>query len=690
MEKSTDFYMGRLHVPQRIRSCAVPFFLVFVLLLACYANSFQGTWIFDDTPNILENDNVHVERLEFASLTDSFYNLNDEITRPLAFFSFGLNWYFGKDQVFGYHLVNFAVHFLTACFLFLLVHKTLRLPVLRDAYSSHAYSIALLATVFWAVNPLQVTAVTYIVQRMAAMAGLFYVAGMYFYVSGRTARERKKQAAGFAAAGLCVLFGLSSKQNAAMLPVSIFFYDLFLIQGVSRQSLKKNLGFAAAALLLLLAAGIFYTDASSILSGYERRPFTLAERLLTQPRVIFFYISQLLYPVDSRLTLIHEVTRSTGFFSPMTTVFSIAGIFGALGFALRYCAKYPLLCFSILFFLGNHAIEGTVVPLEMIYEHRNYVPSFFFFVPVAVLVVRVMDYFSCRRMLQAALALLLVVVWAGQGHTVYMRNKRFADPLSLWADNAEKAPGLSRVHINLGNAYYDRNAYGKAYECYQRAKQADYYHNIANRGALHQNLARYFFHVKKDPEKTLYHAEIARGLYPGNWRGWYFAGLAQLNLGKPHAAFRIVMPACRKWPENLPLHYLRSLALLRDKKWQECIKNTRRALQKDFAPARFYKILGVVYLYQDQLDASARTLEMAGIKFSDVPELMLAMAEVYHRKKDLESRNRVVRRMFCQKGSRSWKQYIDEALKKNALNAYQASSSRLIPLIREAMRCITL
>ncbi|MFW6011016.1 MAG: hypothetical protein ACOC8Q_00730, partial [Desulfosalsimonas sp.] len=405
MEKTGDFYVGELKIPGRIKPYIPALVLIFVLLVVVYANSFKGTWIFDDTPNILENSHVHVESLDFESLKNSIYNHNEKIGRPLAFLSFGINYYFGKTDPFGYHLVNFAVHFLTACFLFLLIIKTLNLPLLRDAYSRHAYSIALLAVVFWAIHPLQVTAVTYIVQRMASMAGLFYVMCMYFYVLGRTSEVRGGQIAFFAAAVLCALLGLASKQNAAMLPVSIFLYDLFLIQGVSRQSLKKNLAVAAVPLGAVILLGAVYTDFSSLIGGYENRPFTLGQRLLTQPRVLLFYVSQLLYPVDSRLTLVHEVHVSTGLFTPVTTVLSIASIAGAVCFALVKSKKYPLLCFSILFFLVNHAIEGTVVPLELIYEHRNYVPSFFFFVPIALLIVSAIKYFSYQRTLQAAIAL---------------------------------------------------------------------------------------------------------------------------------------------------------------------------------------------------------------------------------------------------------------------------------------------
>ena len=105
--------------------------------------------------------------------------------RPVSYFTFAMNYYFDGLDVFGYHVVNFFIHYIASVFLFLFIYNTLKLPVLEGRYERHAYSIALLATLFWAINPVQVMAVTYIVQRMASMAAMFYIMAMYFYLKGR-------------------------------------------------------------------------------------------------------------------------------------------------------------------------------------------------------------------------------------------------------------------------------------------------------------------------------------------------------------------------------------------------------------------------------------------------------------------------------------------------------------------------
>ncbi len=462
------------------RKYVFAFIVIFVLLLLIYANSFQGTWVFDDYSNIVENQNIHVTKLEFQSLRQAIYDENGKLNRPLAYFSFGINHYFGGTNVFGYHLVNLIIHYLTALFLFLFIFKTLRLSTLKDSYLHNTYSIALLATVFWAVSPIQVTAVTYIVQRMASMAGLFYIMAMYFYLSGRTASTQKYQTCFFILASSCALLSFATKENALMLPASIFLYDFLLIQGVNKTTFKKNIFIVILPLAFLAICFFLLLDFSSILQGYEERPFTLKERLLTEPRIIFFYISQLLYPLESKLMLVHDFPVSTELFSPLTTMLSIIGITGAIIFSIVYSKKYPLVVFCILFFFINHVIEGSFLPLELIYEHRNYIPSFFFFLPITIFIFHALNYFSYRRFIQLAIILLLAIVLIGHGYTVYKRNALFADPYSFWLDNVSKAPGLSVVHTNLGTVLKNQGDYQRAYEHFLIAEKLGTYNNIDN------------------------------------------------------------------------------------------------------------------------------------------------------------------------------------------------------------------
>ncbi|TFG90999.1 MAG: hypothetical protein E4H15_06645, partial [Syntrophobacterales bacterium] len=278
---------------------------LFLFLIIIYGNSFHCAWQFDDNPNIVENRNIFLKTLDWPAINKTFYAPEGgRISRPLSYFTFALNYYFGKLNVVGYHIVNFFIHYLSSVFLFLFIYNTLKHATVRDRYGPSSYGIALLATFFWATSPVQTTAVTYIVQRMASMAGLLYIMAMYFYLKGRTTEGLWRKVLFWGLCALSAASSLAAKENAVMLPVSIWLYDLLLIQGVTREMLIKNVKMLIPVFLFVLSVGLLYTYISTLLAGYTNRPFTLTERLLTEPRIIIFYITLLLYPISSRLTLI--------------------------------------------------------------------------------------------------------------------------------------------------------------------------------------------------------------------------------------------------------------------------------------------------------------------------------------------------------------------------------------------------
>jgi tetratricopeptide (TPR) repeat protein len=432
-----------------------------VLVLILYSNTFQASWHFDDAPNIRDRGSIHLTALSWDQIRGTFFDETGHLKRPVAYLSLAINYYFNQDNVFGYHIVNILIHFVTAVFLFLFIHQTLRLPRLRERYGKHAYFIALLSSVLWATNPIQTQAVTYIVQRMASMAGMFYIMSMYFYIHGRVSDQKSVKAFAYSTCIITGLLACGSKENAAMLPVSILVFDLLLIQGLSKKkALRIGLLFLLCALvaqaLLLLTQGVFLLDLEEYLSGYSLRNFTLMERVLTESRVIVFYISLLLYPMPSRLCIMHSPTLSTGLFDPPTTFLSILLILGVIAYALAAARKYPLISYCILFFFLNHIVESSVLPLELAFEHRNYTPSMLFFVPISILIVKGLRAFSHKPAMYTIITAFVILIIISNGHGTFIRNVIWKTDESLWMDAVDKYPNASRGHHNLAH-YYDRN-----------------------------------------------------------------------------------------------------------------------------------------------------------------------------------------------------------------------------------------
>lgn len=658
---------------------------LFVFLIIIYSNSFQGQFVFDDTPNIVDNVNIHLKSIDWPDIKRTFYGIEGrKISRPFSYLSFALNYHFGGLHVFGYHLVNFIIHYIAAIFLFLFIFNTLKLPALRERYGQAAYGISLLAVFFWATSPLQVTAVTYIVQRMASMAGLFYIMSMYFYLKGRTAERTRSQIILLILCLLSAFLSIGSKENAVLLPVSIWLFDLLLIQGSTRENVIRNLMIFVPAVIVASAVGLWYVNIGSIISGsaYDNRPFTVTERFLTQPRVIMFYITLLLYPLASRLTMIHDIEFSTSLISPWTTLPAIALILSLITIALFLARRSPFISFAIFFYFLNHALESTFIPLELIFEHRNYIPSMFFFVPVAIAMIHIMDYFSYKKIIQLIAVGVFMFLMFAQGHTVFERNALFAHPILLWTDNVLKTPTLSRPYQNLGNAYWNLGRYEEAYELFTKAESINRFIRLNNRGVNLYNLGQYHLIVSRNYTTAIKYFKDSMIEAPDFWPAYYNAIICFLQTGKLGDAGRILSAALTRWPGNTALHSIHSLILLKSENYDRAILVAKHALSLDPNLQNVLSVLGEAHRKKgnDRLAILywERYLEKNNTDF----KALFALIELYDQQNRMNDLSRTIGRAMSLKKSTGWTETFDRLIVDKNVSSYTPSPKKILSIIR--------
>jgi tetratricopeptide (TPR) repeat protein len=456
---------------QQIRwhSQASCLFLLFITL--SYCNTLTASWHFDDMQNIVENEKLHLTSLDVDAIVQTFFAHPREegrTFRPVTYLSFALNWYIGGDNVVGYHIVNILLHWGTAVLLYLTTIQLLQTPALKQRPVSTNHFIALLATLLWALNPIQTQAVTYIVQRMAGLSTFFFLAAILCYLLGRRSGQGNKQLFWFPETLVCFLLALGSKENSITLPIVLLMVEWIFFRSLTLNRLTRRHLLVGAGLLCLAGAAVYLlTNGNPIASitGYDHRSFTLWQRLLTESRIMVFYLTLLFFPAPSRLSLDHDIALSTSLLQPPTTALSIAFLFGLTVWALWKHKSLPLVAFAVLFFLLNHLIESTIFPLELIFEHRNYLPSLFLFLPLAVGLV---DFYRSERLRTApfahhglaGLAVLLICVLAA---ATYTRNAVWKTEQSLWEDSLAKAPGQSRPYINLAVTYQKQGRNDEAF-----------------------------------------------------------------------------------------------------------------------------------------------------------------------------------------------------------------------------------
>jgi tetratricopeptide (TPR) repeat protein len=669
--------------------CNVPFAVLslLVMLLIIYGISFSGEWHFDDYHNIVENRNVHLQGLSWPEIRKTFSGIADETegghsTRPLAYLSFGLNYLFGGTEVFGYHVVNFVIHFVAAVFLFLFICRTLRLPLLRDRCGDKAYGIALLATFFWATSPLQVNAVTYIVQRMASLAGLGYVMALYFYVRTRTAEEGKARW-GFAllcAAASLLAFG--SKENAAMLPISILLYDILLVQGATWENLSQLLKYAWIPLAVILCVVFSFSEyLAGIFQTYEVRPFTMLERLLTSPRILIFYITLLLYPIPSRLTLLHDIDISRSLFDPWTTFPALLAVALMIAVAIPAARKRPLLSYCALFFFLNHLIEGTIIPLELIFEHRNYIPSMLFFVPVAVLMVRCLDYFSYNRGFQVFMAAGFAMLLAFQGHTTFERNAVVSSDLHLWLDNVRKAPGLCRPRINLARHYYEAGMYEQAYVELKTAEELNRDTNLRQIGIASYNLGVYYLDQAKDIDRAEQRFLKALERFPDYPPAIVGLTTVHLKRGDIEKALVLIQEHAPRHRNNVEMINCYGMALLKKGEAQDALKAAAWSMKLKWNDPQAWEISGEAWRKLGQWQKAAQCWEEALRMNPTNPRAHLALVELYDLIRD-PALNRMAARCLVSKGAAPLDEWLAALAGNNMVSAYEVNPRMLGRMIR--------
>lgn len=207
--------------------------------------------------------------------------------------------------------------------------------------------------------------------------------------------------------------------------------------------------------LLIGFAGLVYLFDKGFLHNFfiqtGSRPFSPYERLLTEGRVLFYYLSLIFYPMPSRLSIDHDFPLSTSLISPWTTGLSATALLLLVILAFRSIKKQPFFSFALLFFFLNHLVESTIFPLELVFEHRNYIPSFFLFLPIASGLYSLLTHDALKnRFIYVSIILFVSLLISAIGTGTYIRNMTYASSEELWRDALKKAPLSARALSNLG------------------------------------------------------------------------------------------------------------------------------------------------------------------------------------------------------------------------------------------------
>ena len=558
-----------------------------ILGFGIYSNTLEMPFHFDDYTRIETNPYIRISELTYESLLKSAFNEKSSKSRPLGNITFALNYYFHQYDLKGYHIVNIVIHILTGIFLYFFILTILNLPSLKSKYTSPNL-IAFFAALLWLVHPLQTQSVTYIVQRLNSLSAMFYVLSFWFYLKGRIAVRRKTSWLWFVNATLAWIFALGCKQTAAMLPFLIFIFEWYFFQDRKSDWLKRNLVYVLIILVLFGLVSFLYIGADPVkrlssIGDYSHKEFTILQRALTQPRVVIYYLSLIFFPHPARLNLDYDFPLSYSLINPVTTLISLGLIMGLLIFAVYLSRKERLISFCILWFLGNLVIESSVIPVAIIFEHRNYLPSMFVCLILVILAYRFVQ-LEWLRLVIFSIIVIILSFWT------YQRNQVWENDITLWSDVVEKSPNKARPHFNLGTALAKSDRIEDAIPHYLKALEIN-----PNKAQFYVNLGDAMEKQGK-PDKAFEHYKTALTLKPNLAEAHNNMGALLAKKGRTDEAIGFYINAIEIKPYYAVAHFNLGGLLVEQGKVDQGISHYFKAinLQPDYPEA--YSNLGSVFL----------------------------------------------------------------------------------------------
>ncbi len=383
--------------------------------------------------------------------------------RPLSKLSLLTTLVFHGNASWAFKYHNLLIHLLIALLLFWLFGRLLENSFKR----SSAWNMAALAAIFWAITPLHVSTVLYPVQRMTQLSALFTVAALLilsFAWQALTSQQyRKTLFLCFVVFPGSLLLAVLSKENGILL----FFYSLtlgFLLP--IKNNITPDNQRIFQAFLIFVSAPVFLGTLYLITHwgqfvNYSGRTFSLTDRLLSQANIVVYYIKLICLPQLKDMTLFHDdfpITRTLD----TKTFLSIVMLTGMICSAWLVRKRYPIITFGIFWFFVGHLLESTVIPLEMVFEHRNYLASFGFMLILAFIIHSLPIIKNLKYIIAGLIIVLFISMTAIRSHT-------WQNDELLFRVNLQDHPASARTHINYANILLNKNALPEARKQLQEA-----------------------------------------------------------------------------------------------------------------------------------------------------------------------------------------------------------------------------
>ncbi len=597
-----------------------PYLTMIFLVWLAYGNTLQHSFHFDDIPSILEKPWVR----GLDKIPDFIFSYSQ---RPLVILSFNINYAISGFKEWSYHAFNITFHLIVV----FLVYRLGKLIVSHSSQETtsqvNSYSkIPFLAALIFAVHPLNTQAVTYISSRSSIMATIFYMLAIILFIKGLNKRHDKgRKPDYFFLAGAVILFviGFLCKLIVVSLPAIVFAYHYYFI---STQNIKTWLerqwkwilivgGLLVAPALLykkIYGSGLFQTSIVDI-TGWDY--------FRTQIGVIpFEYFRKMIFPfnltIDSGFQVIHDWSSFTAI-GGLIVLGIIFVLWVKLSGVKRQSKNFSLEAFGLIWILITLSPTSSFIPLlDVVSEHRTYLPLVGFSILLATLLIRIQvtirqsvkdnkpSLCNNEKILWGSSAFILLLLVSFLVGTIE-RNKIWKDEVSLWADAKQKAPFLVRPYNNLGEAYDKLGNYDLAISEFEAALRLNpnYFFALSNLGNVYGK--------KKEYTKTISYAKQALQLKPDYAPGHYNLAKALHMTGSPQKAMVSYRSAIKYDPYFEEAFFNLGFLALELKQLKESVESFKNFLKMQPRHPKAHFGLGTSYAMMGKYDDAKEYYENA-------------------------------------------------------------------------------
>jgi Tfp pilus assembly protein PilF len=547
--------------------------LIAVIGIIAYANSFNNSFQFDDGYHII--DGTKIKNMDNVLKISHWQGIGN---RPFSFLTLAIDYKLADKDKSGrpdstvFHISNLLFHILAGFFAFLLTLEIMSLSIFKKnkVITENKIFIALFTAFIFVAHPIQTQAVTYIIQRMAVLAGMFYMWSVLLYIRGRKihleikSNTNWKPYAYYAGAFIAGFLSFLSKQNGITFLLAFILVEILFIRNEQLKIDRKFLIVFSSAVFVIIAIGLLI---KGIPAEYEK--ISRSQYLITQFRVMAKYWQLLFLPVNQHLDYYFRISNGL---NGITEILGLLLHLGIIAFGvILFRKKWMIASFGIFWFYLTLSVESSIIPIrDVIFEHRLYTTVLGFGFAISYLV---FYYLRSKKAVYPVIALsLLTVVYIGASLN---RNSVWKNPYTLWSDSVKKSPKRERAWYWLATYHMEQKDMENAMKCFDKSVECNPIFPLAynGRGNLKKETG--------DMSGALKDYDMAIKLDPRYVAAFYNRGIVYAATEKLEKAIKDYDKSIELGNKSSTVYYNRGNAKRRNRNFEAAIKDYNTSIKID-------------------------------------------------------------------------------------------------------------